>query len=230
MDALEEQQQELEVLESIYPDELTVVSATNFTIKITLDTVSDRKHRLLLHVTYPPTYPDVVPGLSIEIPVLDDDEDDEEEDDDDGDEKVVHLSEEIYFDRDDTKVLLEKLNEEAEVNIGMPSVFALTTQLKDEAEALFQQKLDREQRKHDDEMKKREVEEQKKFNGTKVTKESWAAWRDQFRAEMRIEEHDIERMRKMHNGKLTGKEIFEQGLAGDEDLLELLEEVKKVAV
>lgn len=218
------------MLESIYPDELTVLSPTNFAVKVALDTVSDRKHRLLLHVTYPPTYPEVVPLLSIEIPDAEEDEDEDDEEDDDDDDNVVHLSEEIFFDRDDTRILLGKINEEAELNIGMPSVFALITQLKDEAEALFQQKLDHEQKKHDDEMKKREIEEQKKFNGTKVTKESWAAWRTRFRAEMRIEEKDVERMNKMHNGKLTGKEIFEQGLAGDEDLLELQEEVKKVTV
>ncbi|CAH2350250.1 protein Gir2p [[Candida] railenensis] len=244
MDPLEEQSQEIEVLQSIYPDELNLISPTHFTITITLDTTSDRKHYLLLDVKYPESYPEVVPQLDVEVadgPLPagydEDDEDTDEEDDydyedndgDDGEPKVIHLAETIEFERNDVKALLSKLNEEAEMNLGMPSVFALVSQLKDEAEAYFQNKVDAAQRKYDKELLAQEMEEQKKFNGTKVTKESFLEWRAKFREEMKFAEKDKERFDAMHHGKMSGKEIFEKGLAGDEDD-ELVEGIKSVSV
>lgn len=236
MNAQEEQEQELEVLESIYPDELTVISPTQFTIQLALDTPSDRKHALLLHITYPPTYPEAIPGIDVTVTEADEEEEEEysdEEDEDDGN-KLIHLSETIEFEKADLNLLKTKLNEEAELNIGMPSIFALATQLKDEAEARFESKLNRAQKEYDEALLAKEKEEQKKFNGTEVTKESWLAWRNKFREEMNYEQKDKERYIKMHNGKMTGREIFEKGLAGNEDnediVGELAENVKKVAV
>lgn len=229
MDPHEEQQQELEVLQSIYPDELTLVSPTNYSIKIALDTQSDRKHALSLNVKYPETYPEVVPILEItieddEVVVPDEDEDDEDPN------KAIHLSESIEFSKEDLKFLLNKLNEEAELQIGMPSVFALATQLKDESEILFQKKLDKAQKDYDDQLLAKERQEQNKFIGTKVTKESWLNWRNNFRNELQIELKDKERQDKIHNGKLTGREIFERGLAGDDDLLDITDNLKQVTV
>ncbi|RLV89981.1 Protein GIR2 [Spathaspora sp. JA1] len=242
MDPAEEQQQELEVLESIYPDELTVISPTHFVIRVQLDTPSQRKHFLDLIVRYPPTYPEVIPNLDLEIPedISDDeaDEDDDEEDEDDDDVKAMKLAlnmaEIIEFTRNELALLLTKLNEEAELNIGMPSVFALTTQLKDEAEALFNQILETRQKEYEREREEREREEQKKFIGTKVTKESFLEWRAKFRSEMKFDEIDKQRFQQMHQGKLTGREIFEKGLAGaedeDEDEVTAVEGVKKLAI
>lgn len=229
MDPHEEQQQELEVLQSIYPDELTLVSPTNYSIKIALDTQSDRKHALSLNVKYPETYPEVVPILEItieddEVVVPDEDEDDEDPN------KAIHLSESIEFSKEDLKFLLNKLNEEAELQIGMPSVFALATQLKDESEILFQKKLDKAQKDYDDQLLAKERQEQNKFIGTEVTKESWLKWRNDFRNELQIELKDKERQDKIHNGKLTGREIFERGLAGDDDLLDITDNLKQVTV
>ncbi|ODV64997.1 RWD-domain-containing protein [Hyphopichia burtonii NRRL Y-1933] len=229
MDPHEEQQQELEVLQSIYPDELTLVSPTNYSIKIALDTQSDRKHALSLNVKYPETYPEVVPILEITI------EEDEvvvEDEDEDGEDpnKAIHLSESIEFSKEDLKFLLNKLNEEAELQIGMPSVFALATQLKDESEILFQKKLDKAQKDYDDKLLAKERQEQNKFIGTEVTKESWLKWRNDFRNELQIELKDKERQDKIHNGKLTGREIFERGLAGDDDLLDITDNLKQVTV
>lgn len=234
MDPLEEQQQEIEVLQSIYPDELDVISPTHFTILIALDTPSDRKHQALLDVKYPQNYPEEVPNLDI-LTLIEDDEEVEGELDDDGDdeaEKFVSLSEQIEFEKLDLAQILSKLNEEAEINIGIPSIFALAAMLKDEAELLFQSKLDAAQAQYDKELLAREREEQKKFHGTKVTKESYTKWREGFRKEMRVDQRDSERFEKMHNGKMTGREIFEKGLAeeSDEDLNEVADSIAKVAV
>lgn len=236
MDPQEEQQLELEVLESIYPDELTKYSPTHFSIKLSLDTPSERKHRLLLDVKYPAEYPEVVPDLNIIIPEEEEEEEisDEESDEENENETklMLNLSETIEFDSNDVDQLVSKLIEEADLQVGMPSVFALTTQLKDEAEILFQNKLEQTQKKYDEDSLAREMEEQKKFHGTKVTKESWNEWRNKFREEMKIAERDLENFNKMHNGKLSGREIFEKGLAGDdEDILnDITDNVKNVSV
>lgn len=229
MDPAEEQQQELEVLQSIYPDELTIVNDTTFIIRVNLDTPSERKHALNLQVKYPPTYPEVTPELHLEVAEDEDEEDededyyddDDDEDDEDEDTKAaklaLNMSETIEFTRSELNQLLEKLNEEAEMNIGMPSVFALATNLKDEAELLFEQVLKDKEQAYEREREAKEREEQKKFIGTKVTKELFAEWRNKFREEIKYDERLKQRFENMHQGKLTGRQIFEKGLAGNEE-------------
>ena len=222
MDPADEQQQEVEVLLLIYPDELTVLSDSHFTIRVNLDTVAERKHALLLDVKYPETYPEVVPELRLEVAEDLDDEDGYEDDSEDDEEviasrRAVNLAETVEFEKDDIRRLLVKLEEEAEMNLGMPSIFALVTQLKEEAEQAFEKKVHQTQQAHDREVAKREKEEQKKFNGTKVTKESFAEWRNKFREEMEVEKKDREAYENLHRGRMTGREIFEKGLAGEEE-------------
>ncbi|KAG7663374.1 GIR2 [[Candida] subhashii] len=249
MDPVEEQQQELEVLESIYPDELTLLNETTFIIRINLDTPSERKHALNLQVKYPPTYPEVIPELYLDIAedqeedesdeydddYYDDNDDDEDDEDTKAAKLALNMSETIEFTRTELNQLLGKLNEEAEMNIGMPSVFALTTLLKDEAELLFEQILKQKEQDYEHERELKEQEEQKKFIGTKVTKESFSKWRDEFRKEIKYDEQLLERFEKMHQGKLTGRQIFEKGLAGNEDDTnpnddEIVDSMKKVTV
>ena len=235
MEPHEEQVQEIEVLRSIYPDELTVLSDTHFTIHLKLETPSDRKHALLLDVKYPKTYPEVAPVLDIHTAEAEDENagfSDDLDEDDDAPEQYVSLAESIELERPDLAELLQKINEEAEMNIGFPSIFAVAAILKDEAELLFQRKVDLAQKQYDEELLAREAEEQKKFNGTKVTRESFTQWRKKFREEMKIEQRDRELFEKMHNGKMSGREIFERGLAGefDDELAELPDAVAKIEV
>lgn len=229
MDYQDEQQQEIEVLRSIYPDELNVLSDNHFTLYTRLDTASDKPHALLLDVRYPACYPEETPKLDLEV-VDTEDEVQVGLDDEEDDAKYVSLAESIGFDKPDLASLLRKLNDEAAVNAGMPSVFSLASMLKEEAELLFQTKLDAAQKAYDDELLAKEQEEQQKFHGTKVTPESFKAWRKAFREEMQIDQKDKERFAKMHNGKMTGREIFESGLAGDvdDDMVELQEAASKL--
>lgn len=236
MDNLEEQQQELEILQSIYPDELEVLSSTRFQINILLDTESTKKHAVLLDVTYPETYPETVPILNVLEGYIggDNDEDDESSEDDDSEDedeanyddddgqtmskKLLNLIETIKLDRDDYEILLRKIREEAEDNVGMPSVFSLASSLKDHAETQFMNKFKESEKVILDAREAREREEQKKFTGTKVTTESFAKWRDSFRKELGIDKRLDERYAGVHKGRLTGKQIFEQGLASGEEL------------
>lgn len=225
MDYKEEQLQELEVLESIYPDELVKESDTRYSITIVLDTNTTRGHRALLEVQYPEDYPELAPSLTVSVDA-DDDEDDEDDDEDDDLHKVRDLAEEIELDRDDVRQLEAQLAEEVEMNLGMPMIFAVATKLKDDAELMFSQKVAAAQAQYDREIMEREKKEQQKFIGTPVTKELFAEWRAKFRKEMKIDERDQLRFQQMHQGKMLGKEVFEKGLAGDDD--ELVDDMSKL--
>lgn len=249
MDHQEEQTQEIEILQSIYPDELEFLNEaqTHFQIRINLDTESERKHALNLVVKYPKTYPEVVPELHIEVAEAEENEDGDyegESDDDDEDEEArqtrlaLNMAETIEYERGDLSKLLSKLNEEAEIGIGMPSIFTLVTVLKDEAESLFNEKLTIKTKEFERKRNELEKIEQQKFQGTKVTPESFNQWRLKFRQEMKFEEKDELKMQQMHGGRLTGKQIFERGLAGTEEEDgnggvegdDLVEGVKNIAV
>jgi hypothetical protein len=222
MDYAEEQQQEIEILQSIYPDELTVYSPTEFDINILLETASERNHRLKLVISYPETYPEVEPELKVQFgellegDYLEEDSDSESE----AENKVVIIAETVDLSKQDLTDLQNELIDEAADNVGMPSVFTLASSLKDRAEQLFEQKVKTQQKRYDEDMLAREREEQKKFYGTKTTPETFKEWREKFRKELRIDERIIERKNAYHKGKMTGKQIFEAGLAGDEDDVE----------
>ncbi|VEU22471.1 DEKNAAC103333 [Brettanomyces naardenensis] len=226
MDPLEEQKQEIEIIQSIYPDELVLISDKEYTINLQLEVGSQRHHAVKLHIRYPAEYPEVVPEVWVVQGDVDDDQDDEQyEEEVENDQetaelrdsqRAIDLIEKIELDKDDLRELSDKLSEEAKLNIGMPSVFSLASVLKDDAERLFGDKLEAETKKLEEVRAAREREEQKKFNGTKVTKESFEEWRVKFRKEMGYDERLKKRYEKIHLGKLTGKEIFERGLAGEE--------------
>ncbi|KAF6009277.1 hypothetical protein HII13_003622 [Brettanomyces bruxellensis] len=227
MDPAEEQKQEIEILKTIYPEELEILSDTEFTINLLLDVESERKHAVKLHIRYPATYPEVVPELWVVAGDTNADDEknaevekeiEEEEEDTDlkDSQRALNLIETIELDKKDIGELSDKLDEEAKMNIGMPSVFTLASVLKDDAEQMFNKKLEAETQKLEQARVSREKQEQKKFIGTKVTRENFEAWQVKFRKEMGIKERKEKRFEEIHQGKLTGKEIFERGLAGEE--------------
>lgn len=263
MDYKEEQIQELEVLESIYPDELTQVSSAypkiHFQINLKLDLVPSadstftehsisNDHYLLLDIKFPEEYPDVAPLIEItaeELPKREQDSD-EEEDDDDNDEDeqeyddhgnpivstLENLPDKIHFD-DFIPTLLSKVDGQVEGDmlLGMQMCFAIISNIKETSEAWFQDTLTELEKEHERKLLDREREEQKKFRGTKVTAESYLAWRTKFRKDMGLDERDNQRRLDAHNGRLSGKQIFEQGLDGGDDAEveeDLAEGVKKL--
>lgn len=239
MDPAEEQAQEIEVLESIYPDEFEKISDSELLIRVALDTPSDRTHCLILSIVYPDTYPEVVPGIG--VTVADDEASDEydsdgSEESDEDDEATreakvaLHMSEQVEFDAACLQDLEVILGAEAETQIGIPMVFALATQLKEEAELMFDKILKDMNDAYDKRSREREQKEQQKFSGTTVTRELYLEWRQRFRAEMKVEELQEAKRLAMHNGKLTGRQIFERGLAGAEDDEDIVEGFKKIEV
>lgn len=248
MDYQEEQKQELEILESIYPDELTIIKdeypGIEMQIDVRLDLVpmnnssftSDsisNEHILQVTFSLPENYPDEIPEISIEveeIPKFEIEEEEEEEEteeveqeyDDYGNplvSKLENLPDKIHFD-EYIPELIERLNVQIEEDmlLGMQMCFSLLSNIKELAEEWFQNKLNTLEKEHERQLLERERQEQKKFQGTKVTKNSYLEWRSKFREELGLDERDAKRRLAAHQGRLTGRQIFEEGLAGDEDL------------
>ncbi|KAJ4311909.1 Protein gir2 [Neodidymelliopsis sp. IMI 364377] len=211
---VEDQQEEREVLESIFPDEITDVSETEFRVSIVLDVTPGEEDpkdlegpTIILNVQYPPNYPDEAPRLDITQP--------------------PNTSKFLYLDiQDDKQRLLDSLSETIEENLGMAMVFTLVTVLKDSAELLISERQNAKQALRDMAAAKAEEEENRKFQGEAVTRESFLAWRETFRQELEeekqrlVEEKEAEDKKKRvakEEKKLTGKELWQQGLAGKGD-------------
>ncbi|OAK98869.1 RWD-domain-containing protein [Phaeosphaeriaceae sp. SRC1lsM3a] len=211
---VEDQQEEREVLESIFPEEITDVSETEFRILITLDDGrhedeerEDEQPTIILNVQYPPNYPDEAPRLDITQPPN----------------APRHQWLDIH---EDKTRLLSSLDETIEENLGMAMIFTLVTVLKDSAELLMTERQNAKQALADIEAAKVEEEENKKFQGEAVTRESFLAWRERFMKEQEdeekrvVEEKEAEDKKarvKKEEKKMTGRELWEKGLVGKVD-------------
>lgn len=212
-----EQKEEREVLNSIFPDEITDISETSYRISITLDlpahappTEDGEPLIILLNVSYPDDYPDVAPNLDITAPP--------------NAPKYALLD--ISADKSQ---LLDSLNGTIEESLGMAMVFTLVTSLKDGAELLMADRQRHEEEIKDMAARQKEEEENRKFHGEKVTRERFLEWREKFKKEMeekeRLKREEEEAEAKTKKGvkveekKLTGKQLWERGLVGkvDED-------------
>ncbi|CAI4058311.1 Gir2p SKDI_04G3750 [Saccharomyces kudriavzevii IFO 1802] len=240
MDYKEEQRQELEVLESIYPDELRILNDEypkikfEVDIKLELDTGDStspltKEHTIVSGFKFSENYPDEPCMISLEAQevALNDGEEDEGGDeeeieyDDNGNrilKKFENLPDMVSF-----KGYLPELTVQLETQIetdmllGMQMCFALISSIKEKCEQWYSEQLNKLEKQHDLEAQEREKKEQAKFHGTKVTRESYLEWRSEFRKELKLDERDQVRRMKAHHGKLTGKQMFEQGVVGTGD-------------
>jgi len=207
MDYQEEQSSEIEALESIYEGDIKVLALEPqpvFVMPVKTEGGLDSGEnndciRVFLKMTLTPKYPEEVPLIEILDQDPEDDSSGRNDDDSDDDEEVNKLDEHDLRDP-----LIEHLKETAEENLGMVMGFtiisAATEWLTDKWEAIRQQQADEKER-----IKQLEEEaEKKRLEGTKVTVESFMAWKRQF---------DEERLAMMAKVKkeelgLTGKEQF----------------------
>lgn len=107
----------------------------------------------------------------------------------------------------------------------MAMVFTLVSALKDSAELLISERQAAAQALKDVEAARAEEEENRKFHGTAVTRETFLEWRERFRKEMaeaeerkrEEKEADDKKKRVKAEERLTGKELWERGLVGKVD-------------
>lgn len=205
----DEQKEEREVLESIFPDEIQDISDTEYRVIINLEVKSESEEEeeppaIVLNVRYPDAYPDVPPDLDImNSPTAP---------------RHEHLDV-----AEDKARMLDALQETIAESMGMAMVFTLVSTVKDAAELLIAERQQAVQALKDVEAAEAEAEDNRKFEGAKVTRESFLAWREEFQREMaeakaaraaQIEAEEKKRRGKAEEKKLTGKQLWEQGLAG----------------
>jgi uncharacterized protein YdiU (UPF0061 family) len=123
-------------------------------------------------------------------------------------------------------------------------IFTLVMALKDSAELLISERQNAKQALIDMEAAKAEEEENRKFQGEAVTRESFLKWREGYRRELREEEQrrkeeveaEEKKKGKKEEKKLSGKELWTQGLVGkggdedDVDGTDALEGMEKLKV
>ncbi|CAJ2513320.1 Uu.00g014390.m01.CDS01 [Anthostomella pinea] len=212
----EEQVEEREVLDSIFPDEITDISETEYriTIKLNLPEVEDvdadspenDEVAMILHVKYPEAYPDEAPALDLSP----------------ANSGASHPRFSVAADKE---YLLRHLDDTIQENLGMAMVFALVTELTEAAEQLVAERRAETQRAHEEVLRAAEREENKKFHGTPVTPETFLQWREGFLKEMeelraREEEErlaELKKARVKEPVKLTGRQLWERGLVGKID-------------
>ncbi|KAL3428009.1 rwd domain-containing protein [Phlyctema vagabunda] len=206
----EDQAEEREVLDSIFPEEIVDISETEYKISILLDVTNNpgdesEPPTVVLQVTYPEDYPEVAPILDL-LP-------------------QSNAPNHPFFDASaDKERLLDGLAETIEENMGMAMVFTLVSTLKDNAEQLIVERQEEARQEEERKLLAVEQEENKKFHGTPVNPETFAKWRVDFRKEMeelRVKEEEAEEAaeKKKNRGKdtvipLTGKQLWERGMVG----------------
>ncbi|XP_022089850.1 RWD domain-containing protein 1-like [Acanthaster planci] len=208
-DYQEEQTNEIAALESIYPEEFTVLSDDPHCFRITVrseDTGNedDETYSATLQFTYTPTYPDEPP--------------------------LYEVTEDGNVDEDDRSKITETLQQQIEENLGMAMVFTLVSATQE----YLNNKVDEERKAEMEEKRRREEEadrlkeeEEQRLKGTLVTIESFLAWKENF-----DQERLTEKKKKMTEQpkKLTGKELFEKDHNLYDSDMALLDENDRVEV
>jgi len=195
MDYAEEQRSELEAIEAIYPIEFKMLSdsPTTFTISVKSETYEEGGEEGLtctLKFTFTPKYPEEVP----EIEVIDDEED---------------IEENSNLEPEDILDLTEHLKQQADENTGMVMVFTIVSAaiewLNNKWDSIIKGREEEEERKKIEE----EEAEHQRFEGTRVTVQSFIAWKMGFDAEREaLKKKVTAKEKETESKKLTGKELF----------------------
>uniref|UniRef100_A0A8C9ZWY4 RWD domain-containing protein 1 n=1 Tax=Sander lucioperca TaxID=283035 RepID=A0A8C9ZWY4_SANLU len=205
-DYSEEQRNELEAIESIYPDSFTVLSdePTSFTITVTSDAAENGETvEATLKFTYVEKYPDEAPLWEI------------------------HSQENL--EDSDAEDILTLLQQQADENLGMVMIFTLVTAVQEKLNEMVDVKKNR--REEEARRKEAEAEEAEKvlFQGTVVTIENFLAWKAKFELEMA----ELRRKRQKEEEqagkpKLTGKQLFETDHNLDTSDIQFLEDSEDI--
>lgn len=199
-------EEEEEILLSMFPEEFEKVNESTFKIRVDLDLAESKVESpptiyLIAHL--PLGYPNNAPILQIET-------------------SPSNVSDDLSA--SDRDVLISKLNILVEESLGLAMIFTLVSALKEEFIMLLDERVNRIEIAKAAAAAEIEAREQKRFEGTKVTRESFTAWNTNFKLEMARKKQEEEEMLRRQlakagtstERKLTGREMFE----GDTTLAE----------
>lgn len=182
----EEQKDEIEALEAIYPEEIKVLETDPnyvFVIEIAPQGIeeTDELAMVTIQFTLDDTYPDTVP--------------------------VMEITDSHNLDDQRLDEIMEHVNTVAQENVGMVMVFTIVSSVQEKISDIIEEtKITREEEKSR-KQKEHEEKERKIFEGTRVTVETFLAWKTKFDAEMKeFKKSEIS----TSSSKLTGKELFFQ--------------------
>jgi hypothetical protein len=209
MDYAEEQKGEIEALESIYYGDLTIYNTEpyyKFSIPIKSEEfdpeVENTGLACDLVFTYTPKYPEESPIIEIE-------------------------NAENFEDECETE-LLSYLREQVEENLGMVMIFTLVSSAQERLNVrweLVKKERDEETAKK---LKKEEEDQTKRFEGTRVTVETFLKWKTKFEDETGITKK--REICEKEGKKLTGRELFMTDNTLNESDLKFLEDGDAVKV
>lgn len=181
----EDQANEVEALESIYCDDIEVISTNPHKFNITIrteeyDTETDSNGLACqLVFTYTEKYPDTAPLVEIEDP--------------------------NNFEDDFEEKLLEHVKETINDSLGLEMIFSLVSSAQEWLNVKWDDFKREEETRAQRKLKELEEVERQKFEGTRVTVETFLKWRNEFERDIGLTE---KREKQSSNRKLTGRELF----------------------
>ncbi|CAG0917965.1 unnamed protein product [Notodromas monacha] len=201
----EEQNAELEALESIFCEELQFLSrepVAEFSITLKSEHYDEEDASkgaiVALRFSFTPTYPDEPPEMTV--------------DNLDG----------LIVGEDEESSLMEYLEGQAQDNLGMVMIFTLASAALEWLNQRCDQKINHREEEEKRKEQEREEEEHRRFEGTRVTVETFMKWKLAFDEEIlrskKVKKEDTS------SKKLTGRELFIQDKTMNESDLKFLEE------
>ncbi|GFO36368.1 RWD domain-containing protein 1 [Plakobranchus ocellatus] len=186
-DYQEEQRNEIEALQSIYPDEIEILQTEPFhvfTVKVVpqdADNFPDHAMSAAIQFTYTADYPDSMPLM-------------EYADSDNMDDKQLDS-------------LMDFMKSQAEENLGMAMIFTIISAVQERLTDMMEQAAKDEEEAAERRKQEHEEAERKRFEGTRVTVETFMAWKKKFDAEI-SEKRRLQGISDTISKKPTGKELF----------------------
>ncbi|XP_055322644.1 RWD domain-containing protein 1 [Sitodiplosis mosellana] len=196
----EDQANEVEALESIYCDDIEVLDRAPHKFNINISTeeydaeTESNGLSCQLVFTYTTKYPDTAPEVEIENAV--------------------------NFEDDYEEKLLEHIKETINENLGLEMIFSLVSSAQEWLNVKWDDFKKEEENRAEQKLKEIEEAERKRFEGTRVTVETFLKWRNEFEQDIGLAE---KREKQSTNRKLTGRELFMQDKTLNDSDLKFLE-------
>uniref|UniRef100_A0A1B6II37 RWD domain-containing protein n=1 Tax=Homalodisca liturata TaxID=320908 RepID=A0A1B6II37_9HEMI len=200
MDNKEEQANEIEALDSIYCGEMEILTYEPyhvFLIPVKSDDFDEDAEAGImcsLKFEYTPKYPDEPP--------------------------IIEIESTQRLDEEDEQILREHLKEQCNENIGMVMIFTLVSAAQEWLNSQSDMRRKMAEMAEEKRIKDEEEAERKRFEGTRVTVETFLAWKKAFEIELGL---NNKKVLEEKNKKLTGKELFLRDKSLNESDLKFLE-------